>query len=269
MSSANKKLKEGKEKNTKKDTQRISFIIDNRERALINKFETLNLVHNVKQLDLGDIIVEDNSNENDVKELFIIERKTVRDLIASVKDGRYKEQKIRLEAMKSNGECREILYIVEGDLNIGLNDDEIKTFNGSIISTQMRDSINVIRTMNINETVDFLLRLKSRCISNDCWEKKGKKNKNDDEQYLSTIKRKKGNNITKNGCQLLIISSVPGVSQETAKVIINKYGSIRGLFDNYSKLKNDNDKEKMLIGIELKKGKITEAMSKKIYNYLY
>lgn len=253
----------------KKMDNEIEFIIDNRERALIHMFNNLNIKHKVKQLELGDIIIEDNSNENDVKELFIIERKTVRDLIASVKDGRYREQKIRLEAMKSKGECREILYIIEGDLNIGLNKDEIKTFNGSIISTQMRDSINVIRTMNINETVDFLLRLQSRCISGDCWKKKYNINKSEEEQYLSTIKRKKGNNITKDGCQLLIISSVPGVSQDTAKVLINKYGSIKNLLDEYSKLKTDKDKEKMLNGIELKKGKITKAMSKKIYDYLY
>ena len=47
-----------------------------------------------KNLDLGDIIIE----YNDIP-LIIIERKTIPDLLASIKDGRYKEQKKRIRKL--------------------------------------------------------------------------------------------------------------------------------------------------------------------------
>lgn len=258
---------------TSKSINTIKLIIDNRERGLIHNLNVKEINHIVKQLDLGDIIIE---LDNDLKEeLFIIERKTVRDLLSSVGDGRYKEQKMRLSAMKQKGECREIFYLIEGDLNIGLSPDEIKTFHGAIISMQFRDKINVIRTMDISETVNFIVRLIDRCKLGNCWSDSDGSSQSgsgvsSEDHYLNNIKRKKGSNISRDGCQLLVISSVPGVSIDTAKEIIKKYGSVKGLFDAYLRLGDNNvEKEKMLVGIDLKKGKISENMSKKIFELLY
>ena len=45
----------------------------------------------------------------------IIERKTIQDLAASIRDGRYKEQSIRLS--QSNIPNHHILFMIEGDID--------------------------------------------------------------------------------------------------------------------------------------------------------
>ena len=50
-----------------------------------------------EQLNLGDTIISDASG----KELLIIERKTLRELAASIKDGRYEEQSYRLNSCET------------------------------------------------------------------------------------------------------------------------------------------------------------------------
>ncbi len=69
------------------------IIIDNREHHLINLLEDNEITIEKKNLDLGDIII--------IKENYkiLIERKTISDLCSSIKDGRYKEQKIRFNKL--------------------------------------------------------------------------------------------------------------------------------------------------------------------------
>ena len=75
----------------------MEIIIDNREKDLIELFKNNNVTHVNKNLDIGDIQFIIN---NEI--IYIIERKTYDDLGASIKDGRYKEQKIRLLANNNN-----------------------------------------------------------------------------------------------------------------------------------------------------------------------
>ena len=64
-----------------------------------------------ENLPLGDIIIYDEKQE---KELVIIERKTLRDLAASIRDGRYGEQGFRLN--ECNVHNHNIIYL-KGDSN--------------------------------------------------------------------------------------------------------------------------------------------------------
>jgi len=76
--------------------------IDTREQDLFNKcqntieyitkFKDIKLVS--ETLPLGDIIINDGIND-----CIIIERKTLSDLAASIKDGRYEEQSYRLNGL--------------------------------------------------------------------------------------------------------------------------------------------------------------------------
>ncbi len=68
--------------------------------------------HSIKkeQLAIGDIILEDDKGEV----IIIFERKTLYDLAASIRDGRYNEQSFRLD--KENIHNHNILYIIEGDI---------------------------------------------------------------------------------------------------------------------------------------------------------
>ncbi len=87
----------------------VEILIDNREHAMIDMLNESKCPIIVSQLDIGDIQYK---YAGELK--LIIERKSINDLIASVKDGRYKEQKFRL-VHASNSAC--IMYIIEGRIN--------------------------------------------------------------------------------------------------------------------------------------------------------
>ena len=67
----------------------MELIIDNRE-TIKDYFQDKDYVK-IKNLDIGDYIFK-----YDDKDILIIERKTIEDYAASIKDGRHREQKQRL-----------------------------------------------------------------------------------------------------------------------------------------------------------------------------
>ena len=60
----------------------------------------------IEQLHIGDVVFEDDSG----KPIIIFERKTLMDLAASIKDGRYNEQSFRLD--KEPAHNHNIIYII-------------------------------------------------------------------------------------------------------------------------------------------------------------
>ena len=130
----------------------MNYIIkfDNREKELIKLLELKEFNLNLENLDIGDIQFIDN----DSKEIIIIiERKTIADLGASIKDGRYKEQKERmLHSLKKS--CRKIVLIEGNNMNsFGL---PISTMDSVTINTMLRDNIHIHLTHNINGTIEFI-----------------------------------------------------------------------------------------------------------------
>jgi ERCC4-type nuclease len=133
----------------------MNFIIDNREKDLKSVFTTEATYEN---LDLGDILFKYQGQP-----FLLIERKKIPDLIASVDDGRYRNQKKRLLGcgIKRN----RILYILEG--NIDQSAGKMKTIFGMIINTLYRDGIPVLFFSNTEETIYFLRRIKEKLENKD------------------------------------------------------------------------------------------------------
>jgi len=92
--------------------------VDTRESDLLRHINGLvanipifkQLIIKSETLPIGDIIIAD---ENEDK--LVIERKSITDLLASIKDGRYEEQSYRLNGL--NHHNHNIIYLVEGDVN--------------------------------------------------------------------------------------------------------------------------------------------------------
>ena len=103
--------------------------IDNRETDLIDEFDESEIT--IKQLDIGDIIIEN----------YLIERKTISDLAASIKDGRLREQKYRMKELN-----KKIIYIIEG--TICTDFPKLKT-NGILNSTLLTTIIKMKLIENI------------------------------------------------------------------------------------------------------------------------
>jgi ERCC4-type nuclease len=75
-------------------------------------FKDLQIV--TEALPIGDIILCNNADPSNPVDLLIIERKSLRDLSASIKDGRYEEQSYRLNGLPHHN--HNIVYLVEGSM---------------------------------------------------------------------------------------------------------------------------------------------------------
>ena len=75
-------------------------------------FKDLQIV--TEPLPIGDIILCNNADPSNPVDLVIIERKSLRDLSASIKDGRYEEQSYRLNGLPHHN--HNIVYLVEGSM---------------------------------------------------------------------------------------------------------------------------------------------------------
>ncbi len=202
----------------------LEIIIDNREGTLWNIINNRDLdiykdKINIqkKQLDIGDIhIILDNH-------LFIYERKTINDLLASINDGRYREQKARLIASKPSS----INYLIEGDsITSGKMKGNQKKLTSVYYNSIYRDGFNVLFMKDVNETATFLLLLATKMI-----DKPSNFLKEDDKEtvdYIDVckIKTEKKMNIDKDNCYLLQLSQIPSISKELAKKIKEKYPSL-------------------------------------------
>ena len=180
----------------------IKLLIDYREKKILDYFKDHKNKENIekKNLLVGDIIFT-----YDNEKILIIERKTIKDLMSSITDGRYKEQKFRL--MKNNN-INNLLILLEGEIEepkFGYM--KKKNVLGSIINTMFRDNINIYKTFDIDETCYFI-----ECILNKLLKKETKnftkllnleniKDNQENQSYCDTIKlSKKSNFITNSRC---------------------------------------------------------------------
>lgn len=211
----------------------ISIIIDNRETKLFSIISERDLdIYNDRiiikkeQLDLGDIHLIFNDNR------YIYERKTVADLIASVKDGRYKEQKNRLLGLSQNNN-----YIIEGDSIIANKNLKNQKLLTSIYCNSIyRDKINVFFTNNIEDTATFILLLATKIIEKPDNFNSTSNNNISDFIDVCKIKSKKNKNIDKDTCYLLQLSQIPGISKEIAKKIKEVYSTLPILIKSLEEL---------------------------------
>ena len=106
---------------------------------MIDNILKLNLDYvEISSIPLGDFIIKHGDDT-----ILIIERKTMSDLVSSINDGRYKEQKIRLLSNYPKGK---IIYFFEGTLTSGFkNNEKINNIiNGALINTTFRDNIRLL-----------------------------------------------------------------------------------------------------------------------------
>lgn len=228
----------------------FQLIIDNRENSLIELFE--NQLENQsiikKNLDIGDIIIEFNNEP-----IIIIERKTLNDLSASIKDGRYKEQKVRF--INTFKQCKKV-YLIEKTGNFSLDNT---IYTSVKINSIFRDDIYVYETLNLNDTYEFIMK----CLKNiEKYKEKWVNGLTID--YIDNVNVNKKKNMDKKTIQILQLSVIPGISKITASKILEHFGSIKDFYIFYQ----ENDETtfiKTLSSINTGKKKLGPKLSKKIY----
>lgn len=179
------------------------MIVDDREHDLIARLRAEKVAFEVRRLPLGDILYEHNGST------CIVERKRTDDFAASITDGRWREQKARL---KSSGAI--VVYIIEGSLH--RQNKPATTLSSAMWNTMLRDKIWVVQTRGLEDTVLHLVALQKK-IGYTIQGGTGVKS------LLSKRKRKIDNVF------LLMLMSVPSVSERIATALVAKWPTLRQL----------------------------------------
>ena len=236
--------------------------IDAREHELIKKCELLlvavpvfkDLKIVVQQLPLGDIIISDDQNDN-----IIVERKTLSDLAASIKDGRYEEQSYRLNGLSLHN--HNIVYLIEGDLskfNSFKERIDKQTIYSAMFSINYYKGFSLARTNTIDETAFMVCNMAYK-IGKDTSKKPYYQNKivtnvevdlesntnlvlevskevdanvvleGNEKDYCSVIKKVKKDNITIDNIGEIMLCQIPGVSSVSAITILGKFKTLPNL----------------------------------------
>lgn len=236
--------------------------VDMRETELFGLFQ-MNLVgttHTLQSeaLPVGDIIL---SSADGATDYIVFERKCLQDLAASIRDGRYKEQSLRLQAFP-NVPNHNVVYIVEGDL-ARYNERFSKIGKGSLQSAMCSlnyyKGFSVVRTMSVMETYEIIHCYANKLAASPapyghyhCHHDVGGPAQSEEggvdvpvgaqggvrgtvgsPTYCSVLKVKqvKCENITPQNIGEIMLCNIPGVSCKTAAAIMKKYTTLRALMD--------------------------------------
>lgn len=205
-------------------TPSVRILIDKRESALASIF-TSDLAYTIEHvvLDVGDIHIV----HEDPSFVLVFERKTLSDLAASIKDGRYKEQKLRMNAYAPQ---HRITYMVEGGDCFQLDDHgglQTSIFAGMYVHTMYRDGMHVMFPRNMQETAKWIMLVAKKCAANPS----KFLSSSHTESYVATckVKTKKISNITPKTCYILQLCQIPGISHRIAEEIAKVYPNMRSL----------------------------------------
>jgi len=242
--------------------------IDTREQELfkkceatisaVPKFADIKLVS--ETLPLGDIIINDGIND-----CIIVERKTLSDLAASIKDGRYEEQSYRLNGLQHHN--HNIVYLVEGDMyrfNAFKERIDKQTLYSAMFSINYFKGFSVMRSNNMEETAMIACNMVYKLvgglksgkngfysntitniptIKNSDDNASGDQNNNGDvvintdsvvkeaseKDYCSVIKKVKKDNITPDNIGEIMLCQIPGISSASALAILAQFKTLPNL----------------------------------------
>jgi len=177
--------------------ENLRIIVDERERksGIPELLKSVGLNVEMKTLPVGDYIVAPET---------VVERKSIRDLMSSVFDGRLFDQCSRLKEHFEHP-----VVLVEGNVDeIEEITDNPLIFYGAISTVALDFKIPIIPTPNATHTAKLLVSMCSRKDS-----PKG--------PYLKKIKK----SYNLQGQQLSVLCSLPGIGEKFAIRMLEKFGT--------------------------------------------
>lgn len=230
------------------------WVCDTRERDLIPLLPNIP----VKTLPVGDIWIG-LSGENVVPGGLIIERKAIADLEASIKDGRYREQRLRLLTHCQETGARP-LYIIEGQIdrpNVGrFSGNTLRKF---LHRLQIRYGVAVIQTDSLEGTANICQVLLDQLQNDRAVFVKEDGSKKD---YASSVTiNKRGNKEDPKVFASVVLQQCPGVSAAIAKAILEKGTNLTGVWAL-------TEKEMALVPVTEKR-KVGPVIAKRLWMLLH
>ena len=225
---------------------KMKIIVDEREAALYGLLtkDTPKQTIEKRVIPLGDILF---TNDDESITYQIIERKSVSDLLASVKDGRYAEQSYRL------GNCfpnrHNIVYLIEGPVR----DHDKKMVFACMASLNYFKGFSVTRTMSLAETAQYI-EITADKIARELAKgtvivttsvpivstvPSATENPSNVEvqtattqDYCSVVKVAKKANITRDNIGQLMLMQIPGISSTISGEIMRPFATFAAFLDH-------------------------------------
>lgn len=226
-----------------------ALCIDYREKKIISLLNE-NFVGDfqVENLEVGDFIFKKQETP-----LLIIERKTTSDLMASIIDGRFRDQKQRLALTNL-----EVCYIIEKD-SFQMNDKHRSMYRGSIVNLIFKHRFNVLYSNSPNETKELLATIFNKINKGEMLSNFDPLTKNEGTGTFNSKSKLISDNMFIS--QLCLIK---GISKSIADKIIEKYKSPKDLINAYET--GIESPEDLLAELLLQNGKrLGKVLSKRIY----
>jgi len=226
----------------------MRVILDERERDLYSICENIvgsNMTYvklSKQVLPLGDIYVKTDED----KDVLIIERKTINDLLSSIKDGRYEEQSYRF-THSSGFPAHSVIYIIEGSISQSRTLLERKIIYSAITSLNFFKGFSVIRTSSVAETAEYIVWMCEKIEKNmlkgvfpyylqpTIQTKQSHIDENEQNiftpsseapaNYCTVVKKVKKENVTPENIGEIVLCQIPGISSTTAISIMKKFGT--------------------------------------------
>ena len=227
------------------------FCVDTRESELI----TILAPASVKALPIADIWIGINDDGNMAEGGIVIERKSIRDLEASVLDGRYREQRGRILAFCQEHKTQP-MYLLEGAWSSTTGRLQKKALMKIIHRLIFHYQIPVMHTQNVQETAELIQTLIEQ------W----KEDPTSVQRTTELVKvtdgihvQKKANAADPKQFAIACLAQCPGVSVKMSEAIITAFGTIKATMNAGVK-----DIEQVKVGTR----KVGPVVSKRLHDML-
>lgn len=210
----------------------VEIVVDVRERALSDALAgavAAGMVVSHASLELGDVEIRGGGR------VLLLERKTLADFAASIKDGRYREQKARLLA---SGRAADTVFVLESFSRFAFDAGargasgglSPKVLSSAVVSTVVRDGFRAVWTRDVLDTAAFVVAAAAKLAQTAPLGAKG---------YAVvacdvSVRSKKRDNVTPDQCFLQQLCQLPGVSAKTACHLRDAFRSMAELYAELS-----------------------------------
>ena len=245
---------------------RLRLLVDTREHALMTELDRrLSSAQEPvmecrsEMLDVGDVhICVDDAVA------ILVERKTLADLAASMRDGRYSEQKARAVASGA-GQIMYVIEVTHGALHLGdgamsdVNGMPAARIQGCIMSLIRSERIRIVFTRSVDETAGLLIRLGGVLL-------RRADDAKDNVSYervacaASSVRARKRDNVDPRLCYLQQLCQIPGVSHGIATSIASAYPTMRALLSMLEGLPDDQARQAQLAKVPMVGRKLSDRL---------
>nr|XP_043617761.1 crossover junction endonuclease MUS81 [Erigeron canadensis] len=195
---------------------------------------------------------------------FIVERKNVDDLRSSIRDNRYREQKVRI--LRSG--LKRLIYLVEGDPNACESAESIKT---ACMTTEILEGFDVQRTSGLGDTLRKYGHLTQSIIQ--YYTSLGNEAERQDfsicppfDQFIERCQEL--DKMTVSDVLATQLMQVPQVTEDVAIAVLDLYPTVLSLASAYSRLDGDKCAQEELLKKESNNA-ISGVASRNIFQFIW